>query len=99
MRSPVVRTREPDLHRGSQKCAAAWSSVIEALRGMVSHGPWHPDRRSRAGDHVPWYGRTVPNRCRAASSTSERSNTIGADPRVLALLEQYGIKYTIHLPS
>lgn len=29
---------------------------------------------------------------------SGRSNTVGADPRILDLLDSYGIEYTIHLP-
>ena len=29
---------------------------------------------------------------------SGRSNTVGADPRILDLLDLYGIRYTIHLP-
>lgn len=29
---------------------------------------------------------------------SGRSNTVGADPRILDLLDAYGIGYTIHLP-
>lgn len=30
---------------------------------------------------------------------SGRSNTVGADPRILDLLDQNGIRYTIHLPT